>query len=97
VKNLVRAIVTANRRVQDRQTLLDAISRYLPDDANAKPSADAYLAQKVWDVNGAMSPDSVQYMVDFLVKTKQLPVGATPDKVADPNYLNAVLDALGRQ
>jgi NitT/TauT family transport system substrate-binding protein len=97
VKDFVRALVQADRRVQDPQILREAIRRYLPDDANALEDADAYLALKTWDVNGGLTPERIQFTLSFLTDVEAVPPGVQVEQLADLSYLNAVLNEIGRQ
>jgi NitT/TauT family transport system substrate-binding protein len=98
VKDIIRALYAARRSLQDPQVLREAIIKYLdlePD--KAQQMADAYLAQKIWDVNGAYSLETVQATLDFLQEHGSLPPGLKAEDVADLSYYEAVLDEIGRQ
>lgn len=97
VRDIVRANVIANRRVQDRQALYAAIAKYLPTDANTHAVADAYLAQSTWDLNGGWTPERLQSTFDFFKTSAQVPENLKIEDVADLSYLNAVLDEIGRK
>ena len=67
------------------------------DPAAAKQVGDVYLKANVWDPNGSLTRENVQYTIDFLTGIKSLPAGLKADDVADLSYLNAVLDEIGRR
>lgn len=96
VKDVIRAVLTARRSLQDPQVLRDAISKYMelePD--RAQQMADTYLAQEVWDVSGAHVLEMVQATLDFLQTQGTLPAELSPEDVADLSYLDAVVDEIG--
>jgi ABC-type nitrate/sulfonate/bicarbonate transport system substrate-binding protein len=97
IKDYVRAMIRARRRIQDKQVLRDAVNKYLPDDAGAFAAVDTYLAENVWDVNGGLTPERIQFTLDFMTKANMLPAGLRADQIADLSYLNAVLDEIGRK
>jgi len=97
VKDFVKALLQANRRVQDPQVLRAAIERYLSGDANAQANAEAYLAHKAWEVNGGLDMERIEYTLTFLTDAGVVPSGLQADQLADASYLSAVLDEIGRQ
>jgi ABC-type nitrate/sulfonate/bicarbonate transport system substrate-binding protein len=99
VKDFIRALLIADRGVlQDPQLLRDGIVKYLSlDAAQAQELADVYLAAKIWDPNGGVTPEIVQSTLDFLSAGGILPAGSKVEDVANLSYLNAVLDEIGRQ
>lgn len=98
VKDFVRALVKAHRQVQAKPVLQNTIVEYASlDSARAQTAADAYLAHDVWDVNGRLTYERVQYTLDFLAKAGSLPAGMKAEQVADLSYLDAVLKEIGRK
>jgi ABC-type nitrate/sulfonate/bicarbonate transport system substrate-binding protein len=99
LKDVLRAILQANRRVIANPQLLydEAVKRMQMDPAAAKQVGDVYLKANVWDPNGSLTRENVQYTIDFLIGIKSLPAGLKADDVADLSYLNAVLDEIGRR
>jgi ABC-type nitrate/sulfonate/bicarbonate transport system substrate-binding protein len=98
VKDVIRATLEARRRVQDVDILTNEIVKNLELDAEAaRPLAETYLAEEIWDVNGRYTLDLVQENIDFLVAAGGLETSLTADRVADLSYLNAVLDEIGRE
>jgi NitT/TauT family transport system substrate-binding protein len=97
VKDFLTALIQAHRRVQDKQLLIDAIGKYLNNDATALAAVDTYLAQNAWDVNGGLTPQRVQDTLDFLIAANMLPSDLKADQVADLSFLDAVLKEVGRK
>ena len=99
LKAFLRALLSANREVYaNPQVLYDAATTKLklaPD--VAKAAADSDLRYKIWEVNGGLTPDNLQYTVDFLKSIKALPDGVTVEDVADLSLLNEVVKEIGRQ
>ena len=90
-------MIQADRLVQDRQVLKEAIARYLPNDASALGDADTYLARKAWDVNGGMNAERSQSTLAFLNEADLVPSGLQIDQLVDLSFLNAVLAKIGRK
>jgi ABC-type nitrate/sulfonate/bicarbonate transport system substrate-binding protein len=99
VKDFLRALLAANRRVYAEPQVLytEAVRRLGRDPAIAKEVGDTYLAVKLWDVNGGLTKENVQYTIDFLTNIDALPAGLKTEDVADLSYLNAVLEEIGRK
>jgi ABC-type nitrate/sulfonate/bicarbonate transport system substrate-binding protein len=98
VEDMIRAVLEARRKVQDPQVLADEIAqRYETEPAVAQQTAQIYLDHKLWNVNGDISPETVQANIDFLVANGSLEPGLKAADVADQSYLNAVLEEIGRQ
>lgn len=103
VKDVVQAVLEQNRKIADDPTYLKTIAtKFVPDAINAD-TVDAATAKyrdlKLFDVNGGLTADGLQYTADFFGPTG---TGATKtaiaaDKWTDLSYLNAVLDAIGRK
>jgi len=99
VHDYLRELLLAQRAVlADPQLLSDGIVKYLAEEpAQARELADAYLKAKIWDANGGLSTQSVEYTLQFLRDGGLLSAGSRPEDVADVSYLNSVLDELGRK
>lgn len=98
VRDFIRATLEAHRRIQDPAVLRAAIIKYVKlDEATASRVANQYLAQKMWDVNGGLTQQSVENLLAFLIRAQALPAGTTVEQVADLSYLNAVLGEIGRK
>ena len=97
-RDLVRECLVATRRIQDPAVLKDQIEKHLGlAPGLAAIAASAYLAQKVWSVNGGLLDGFMQRNIDFAVEMGVLKPGLTPAAVEDRRYLDAVLAELGRQ
>jgi ABC-type nitrate/sulfonate/bicarbonate transport system substrate-binding protein len=99
VKDFLRAMLTAYRRVGENPGLLleESAKRLSLDAASAQRLTEAYLAANVWDVNGSWTEEKVQATIDFLATEGFMPGDLKGEDVADLTYLNAVLDEIGRR
>jgi ABC-type nitrate/sulfonate/bicarbonate transport system substrate-binding protein len=99
VRDFLHAVLDANRRVQANPQVLydESVKRLNLDPGTVKQIADSYLKLKVWDPNGSLTKDNLQFTIDFLTKNAGLTPGVKPDDVADLSYLNAVLGEIGRK
>lgn len=99
VRDYIRALITVHRTIQSDPTALPkAIVKFLDLDAEtAQTVAKAYLALDMWDQNGGLGREDVQYSIDFFTKSGSLPEGLTVDGVAELSYLNQVLEEMGRK
>jgi len=98
VKDLIRAVVTARRSLQDPQVLREAIVKYLEvEPSEAQQLADLYLSRNTWDVRGEYTLDTVQATMDFLQEYGDLLPGIEAKDVADLSYYEEVLDEIGHQ
>jgi hypothetical protein len=92
-------LLVAHRSViGNPQLLRDGIVKYLSiEPARAQELADAYLAAKIWDPNGGVSAEDIDYTVRLLRDGGILTADLELEDVADLSYLNAVLAEIGRQ
>lgn len=99
VRDYIRALLAVHRAIRDNTAQLrDAAAKYLHlDSTTAETIAQAYLALNMWDPNGGLTREDVQYSLDFFTKTNSIPEGMTVDSVADLSYLRQVLDEIGRK
>lgn len=99
VQDFIKAVLLANRRVQQNPDLLvsEAETRLKLDPATAKQIADAYLQTNLWDANGALTQENVQTTLDFLRQNELLTGDLSAAQVSDLRYLNAVLAEIGRK
>jgi ABC-type nitrate/sulfonate/bicarbonate transport system substrate-binding protein len=98
VKDFVRALIEAQRAIQDKTVLKANAIKYLEmDDATAETQGTAYLERNVWDVNGGLTEANIQTTVDLVVKAGFLSADLKAADLVDLTYLNAVLDEIGRQ
>ena len=98
-KDFIRALLTAHRRMNDNPQVLydEGVKRLGLTPAIAKQVGDAILQGGMFDPNGGLTKENVQYTLDFLAGIKSGPAGLKADDVADFSYLNAVLDEMGRR
>lgn len=99
VQDFIRALLAANRRVVGHSDLLrDEIVKYLSvDSAQAQEWATLFAAANVWDVNGALTTQNLQFTIDYLASKSSFPPSTRVADIADLSYLNTVLDEIGRQ
>jgi ABC-type nitrate/sulfonate/bicarbonate transport system substrate-binding protein len=99
VKGFLRALLKAHRAVAaNPQRLIDeSVRRLSLDPATAKAVAEAHLRAGIWDANGGLTSEDIQYTIDFLTTLAVLASGLKVQDVADLSYLQAVLNELGRQ
>lgn len=97
-RDIVRTWILATRQVQDPLVLTGEIQQYLGLDLDhARAAARAFLDRNVWDVNGGLSHDMMRTHIALAEASEVIAPGLTPAMVADLSYLDAVLDASGRQ
>ncbi|HZQ07751.1 MAG TPA: ABC transporter substrate-binding protein [Anaerolineae bacterium] len=98
VKDYIRAILQARRKIQDPQVFADElVKRFKMEPTHARQTADLYLQKKIWDLNGGYTPEVIQETIDFFVKIGALKPGLQAKDISDLSYLNAVLDEIGRK
>ena len=99
VKDFARALITYQRELASDPERLQAeiMKLYEIDAAEAQRLTEAYLAQGIWDFNGALTYENIQYTLDEMTKDGALPAGLKAEDVADLSYMNAVLDEIGRK
>jgi ABC-type nitrate/sulfonate/bicarbonate transport system substrate-binding protein len=99
VKDFLRALLTAHRRVTANPQLLydEAVKRLSLDAATAKAVCDAHLQMGIWHANGGLTAENVRYTLGFLTDIGALQPGLQPGDVADLSYLKTVSDELDRQ
>lgn len=99
VRDYIRALLTVHRALRvDPAQLQNAAVKFLKvDPATAQTITQAYLARQMWDVNGGLTRQAVQFSIDFFTKIKSIPEGLTVEAVADLSYLDAVLAEIGRK
>jgi ABC-type nitrate/sulfonate/bicarbonate transport system substrate-binding protein len=97
--DFVRSLLTSQRRsLSDTEALVSRVAELLELDAEgAARVAEAYLEQGVWDPNGGLDLDRIEYTLGILRASGAVPEEMTPDDVADLAAMNAVLDELGRE
>jgi len=98
VKDWLRNLIEARRRIQDPKLLADQlVARLGMMPAVAQKTTVACLERNFWDLNGRYTPAIVQQNIDFMSP----PTGQRRDlkagDVSDLTFLNAVLDEIGRK
>jgi ABC-type nitrate/sulfonate/bicarbonate transport system substrate-binding protein len=97
VKDWLRGLLEARRRIQDPKLLAEQLVARLgmaPD--AAQKTAGACVERNFWDVNGRYTPAIVQRDIDFMSTAIGQRRGLKAGDVADLTFLNAVLDDIGR-
>jgi ABC-type nitrate/sulfonate/bicarbonate transport system substrate-binding protein len=99
VKDFLAAMLRTNREVRDNPEVLyrEAEQRLDLDPADARAVGDADLQMGIWDANGGLTAENLQYTIDFLAGMSALSPGLRAADVADLSYLTGVLDEIGRQ
>jgi hypothetical protein len=98
VKDWLRAVLVARRRLQDPGVLSgELVARLGMAPALAEKAAVEYLDGNYWDVNGRYTSDSLQNNIDFAIAASSLKPGTKASDLADLSFLNAVLDEIGRK
>ena len=98
-RDVVTALLQANRKVNANPQLLydEAVKRLSLDAATAKEIADGHLRLKIWDPNGALTPQNVETTIAFLADINALPRDTKVAEVADFTVLDDVVKRIGRQ
>lgn len=99
VKDFLRAMLTAYREVSNNPQVLyeEAAQRLNLDPADARAVGESDLQMGIWDANGGLTAENLQYTLDFLAKTDTALTGLRVEDVADLSYLSTVLDEIGRK
>jgi ABC-type nitrate/sulfonate/bicarbonate transport system substrate-binding protein len=99
VKDFARAVITYQRELaaNPERLVAEIMKLYEVDAAEAQRLAEAYRTAGIWDLNGALTYENIQYTIDAMVADGALPAGLKAEDVADLSYMNAVLDELGRK
>jgi ABC-type nitrate/sulfonate/bicarbonate transport system substrate-binding protein len=101
---VLKALLTANRKVADDPTYLKTITlKYIPniDQATLDPVLAAYRDAKIMDVNGGLTPEKLTFNAKFYGPapegTGSVPRVLAPSEWADLTYLNIALQQLGKR
>jgi NitT/TauT family transport system substrate-binding protein len=99
VKDFAKSLITMQRRLASDPEMLKAeiAQRFDIEATEAQRLAEAYQAQRLWDLNGALTYDNIQYTLDAMAKAGSLPPGLKAQDVADLSYMDAALDEIGRK
>jgi ABC-type nitrate/sulfonate/bicarbonate transport system substrate-binding protein len=98
VRDFLRAVLIAQRRVADDPDLLyaEAQKRLGIDEQTARAIGGSHLRAGIWNPDGGLTAADIQYTIDFLVKAEALPAGLTVAQVSNLSYLDDVLGEIGR-
>jgi ABC-type nitrate/sulfonate/bicarbonate transport system substrate-binding protein len=99
LKDFITAVLNAQRRVSAQPQVLydESVKRLNMDPATAKSTGDAWLKLGIWDPNGGLTSQNIQYTLDFLKGMNALPATLKVYDIADLTYLDAVLNKIGRK
>jgi ABC-type nitrate/sulfonate/bicarbonate transport system substrate-binding protein len=98
VRDVIREVLLARRRLQDPQVFADALVKYLKmEPGEAQTMAQGFYDQNLWNLNGGLTLQSTQANLDFLVESELVEPGLEPKDVVDLAPLNDVLAEIGRQ
>jgi NitT/TauT family transport system substrate-binding protein len=103
-KDLIREILLQHRRINSEDGyLLSLYQKYLPEEAAdtelAKLVTDTYIEQHLFDNNGGLTPEAVEYTANFFGPngTGDLKEEMPVDQISDLSLLEQVLDEIGRE
>lgn len=101
---LIRELLLQHRRINSEDGyLLSLLEEYLPDQAEdaelAQLITDAYVEGQLFDNNGGLTPENVEYTIGFFGPdgTGAVEEEFSVEEVADLSYLEAVLDDIGQE
>jgi hypothetical protein len=84
--------------LDDPQVLYaEAAARMELSAEDAEIISNLHLDGHMWDANGLLTAENIQFTLDFLTEQGALPPGLTVEQVTDLSYLNTVLDEIGRR
>jgi ABC-type nitrate/sulfonate/bicarbonate transport system substrate-binding protein len=98
VRAYIRAVLTVHRQIaKDPAVLSAALVKHLQfDNKHAQEIAEAYLKQHLWDVNGGLTRDDIDYSLNFFINGGSVPQGLTAAAVADTSFLDSTLQEMTR-
>ncbi len=103
-KDLIREILLQHRRINSEDGyLLSLYEKYLPDEAADTELAtlvtDTYREQGLFDNNGGLTPEAVEYTTQFFGPngTGDLKEEMSVEEVSELSYLEEVLEEIGRE
>jgi NitT/TauT family transport system substrate-binding protein len=100
VRALLKAHILQNRKVADDPAYLrELILKYVPaiDQSNLDQVIEAFTTSGLFDVNGGVTADNLEYTMQFFVGSQSIQPGLTLETVADLSHLDAVLVDVGRK
>lgn len=97
VTDYVHARIRANRLVLEKPALLLEEARHWPSMADLDSTVvDGEVRAPAWSRDGGITPQSVAATLKFFADTQSLPASLTADQIADFSFVEAAVDALGR-
>ena len=100
VRALIKAHLLQNRKVADDPAYLKSlILKYVPaiDQTNLDAVVEAFKAAGVFDPNGGLTEENLNYTIQFFVGSQSIQPGLTTSNVADLSHLTAVVNEIGRR
>jgi ABC-type nitrate/sulfonate/bicarbonate transport system substrate-binding protein len=96
---LLTALIQENRKAADVSYLKTLVLKYVTsiDQSTLDAVLDAYIKAKLFDVNGGLTSDAMNYTLQFFVGAGNIQPGMTVEQVADFGPLNAVLAQIGKK
>lgn len=99
-KDFIKALLEVHREIAANPNIVtEAAPKLLPEvpEENLEVITKAYMDINAWDVNGALTDESVAYSLDFFVQAGSVEPGLNAADIADLSFLNDVLKEMGRQ
>lgn len=98
VKSFIRAIraLNADDGFDTWTRLLSQYELELPEQVQARPMWE-FLRSHVWDANGGMEQDRLNYMIDIFHEIGLIPTRLPNETFFDTSYVNQALSELGTQ
>jgi NitT/TauT family transport system substrate-binding protein len=97
---LLKALINQNRKAsKDAAYLKSLITKYVPsaDQSTLDEVVKAFQDGGLFDVNGGLNDDNMNYTIQFFTKAGTIKSGLGLNDVSDLSALNAVLKDVGRQ
>ena len=98
---MIKALIEQHRQIEGDAAYLKSIAeQFVPDAINAETidlATEKYVELKMFPTDGGLTEENLQYTVEFFGPdgTKSTEKEMTVDEVADLQYLQMALDALG--
>lgn len=99
-RDFIKALLEVHREIAANPNIVtEAAPKLLPEvpEENLEVITQAYMDINAWDVNGALTDESVAYSLDFFVQAGSVEPGLNAADIADLSFLNDVLKEMGRQ
>ncbi len=97
VRDFIRAVLRANRRVVENPQLLydESVKRLGLDATTAQAIGNVHLQAGIWSPNGGLTAENLRKTLDFYQNELEMDDTLTVDDVSDLSYLDTVLRELG--